>query len=96
MKTLEIPMERFGEPWKTYNIIVTKDLGDGTCLLVSITQSLETEDLDEPSYCTVIYRVEHGKPRLRKPLRRETFGNIRDAIHYCETADLSEFGITIK
>lgn len=94
METTTIPMERFDEPWKTHNIIVTKDLGDGTYLLASITQCPDAEDTDETRYCTVIYRVEHGKPRPRKPLRRETFGNIRDAIHYCETVDPYEFGIT--
>lgn len=84
-------LERFGERWKTFNFIATKDLGDGTYLLASITQSPE---INETNYYTVIYRVEHNRATHRNILRRETFSNIWDAVRYCETVDLGDLETT--
>ena len=94
--TVEIPLTRFGE-WKTSNLTAKRYLGDGICLLASIQQ--EVDDEGESRYCTTIYRKEYNRYGLlqnHKLLRRETFGYLWDAVHYCETVDLSEFGITIK
>lgn len=95
--TLEIPLKRFCEQWKAFNIIATKDLGDGTCLLASITHGLEIKDINETHYITVIYKGEYNRYGMignRKLLKRETFGNLRDAITFCETVGLGEIETT--
>lgn len=95
-KTMIMPMERFGE-WKTFNLITTKDLSDGTCLIASITRSLEIADIDETVYCTVVFRAdydEYGQFANPTRLRLETFSNIWDAVTFCETVDLGEIETT--
>lgn len=95
-KTMLIPMERFGA-WNTFNLIATKDLGDGTCLLASITRSIEFADIDENVYCTVIYRADYdryGQFADPKRLKLETFSNIWDALTFCETVGLGEIETT--
>lgn len=96
-KTTIIPMERFGKLWKTFKIIATKDLGDGTCLIASITQSMEIDYSDETRYITVIYRGEYNRYGMignHKLLKRETFGYLLDAITFCETVDLGDLETT--
>lgn len=88
-------MQRFGELWSAYTLTATKDLGGGSCLVAAIIQ--DKDDEGKINYCTDIYKAERGEYGLfHSPdhIKRETFSNLWDAIRFCETVDLSEFGIT--
>lgn len=92
--TVEIPLTRFGE-WVTFNLIAERDLGDGSCLVAEIMR--ETDDEGNTLYCADLYKAKRDKMGLlhdNENLRRETFGYLWDAVRFCETEDLSEFGIT--
>ena len=92
--TVEIPLTRFGE-WKTFNLTAERDLGDGSCLVAEIMR--ETDDEGNTLYCADLYKAkrdEIGMLHDNENLRRETFSSLWDAVNYCETVDLGEFGIT--
>lgn len=87
-------VRRFDQ-WRTYSLSSVKDLGDGTCLLAAIQQEVDEEG--ESRYCMTLYRAEYNRYGLiqnHKLLKREILDDPLDAVRYCETVDLSEFGIT--
>lgn len=89
-------VRRFDQ-WVTYSLSSVKVLGDGSCLLAAIQQEVDVEG--ESRYCTTLYRAEcnrFGLLQNQKLLKREILDDPLDAVRYCETVDLSEFGITIK
>lgn len=94
--TVEIPLKRFGN-WEAHSFSSEKELGDGTFLAASILYELDEDD--KSWYNAFLYiekRGEYGRLIEQKLLKQDVFGYIWDAIRFCETVDLSEFGITIK
>lgn len=87
---------RFKE-WETSRMRSECDLGDGAFLVASVILC-PLGDPDE-LYETIIYLERYDDDKRlteRKQLKHAAFSNIWDAVLYCETVDLSEFGITIK
>ncbi len=84
---------RFKE-WETSRMRSECDLGDGAFLVASVILS-PLGDADE-RYDTTIYLERYDDDRLteRKQLKHAAFGNIWDAILYCETVDLGEIETT--
>ena len=99
--TLLVNHQRF-ENWQTPVLSGRRRLNDGSYIVALIT-TIRIED-DALWHKVYIYRGRYfsfsdllqNKLGDRKTLKVETFNNLWDAIHYCETVDLSEFGITIK
>lgn len=99
--TLLVNRQRF-ENWQTPVLSGRRRLNDGSYIVALIT-TVRIED-DALWHRVYIYHGRYfscadrrqNKLGDRKTLKVETFNNLWDAIHYCETVDLSEFGITIK
>lgn len=97
--TLLVNHQRF-ENWQTIVLSGHRRLNDGTYIMALIT-TVRIED-DALWHKVYIYRGRYfscadrrqNKLGDRKTLKVETFNNLWDAIHYCETVDLGEFGIT--
>lgn len=83
------------EEWETHRMSSECDLGDGAYLVAEVLFDPSVDD--DERYATTIY-LEHydDNNRLtdRKQLKHAAISNIWDAVWYCETVDLSEFGIT--
>ena len=80
--------------WKTYRMRSECDLGDGSCLVAEVLLDPFWED---ECYATAIYLERYdddGFLTERKQIKNADFSNLFDAARYCETVDLSEFGIT--
>ena len=96
--TITIPMGRFGERWTAHTLTAAKDLGDGYSYSMVATISYGwDEGIRKIQYRTAVYKAKRGvlgSLHSHENLKRETFGNLLDAVRYCETVDLSEFGIT--
>lgn len=99
--TILLNHQRF-ENWQTIVLSGHRRLNDGSYIMALITTvRIEADALWHKVY---IYRgryfscADSRSNNLgdRKTLKMEIFNNLWDAIHYCETVDLSEFGITIK
>lgn len=97
--TLLVNRQRF-ENWQTITLSGRRRLNDGSYIVaLIITVRIEYDALWHKVY---IYHGRYfcwddrrqNKLGDRKTLKVETFNNLWDAIHYCETVDLSEFGIT--
>lgn len=97
--TLLVNRQRF-ENWQTITLSGRRRLNDGSYIVALIT-TIRIED-DALWHRVYIYHgryyswsdLRQNKLGERKTLKVETFNNLWDAIHYCETVDLSEFGIT--
>ena len=97
--TLLVNHQRF-ENWQTIGLSGHRRLNDGSYIMALIaTVKIEDDALWHKVY---IYRgryfscADRRRHQLgdRKTLKVETFNNLWDAIHYCETVDLDVFGIT--
>lgn len=97
--TLLVNRQRF-ENWQTPVLSGRKRLNDGSYIVALITTArIEDDALWHKVY---IYRGRYfscadrrqNKLGDRKTMKVETFNNLWDAIQFCETVDLSEFGIT--
>ena len=97
MKKTTTPTWRFRGQWNKFYQSALKDLGDGTCLLASITQDVDLEDFTT-TYCATIERADYLHPygliRNRRILKRDTFSNLRAAVIFCETIDLGDLETT--
>lgn len=97
--TLLVNRQRF-ENWQTPVLSGRRRLNDGSYIVALIT-TIRIED-DALWHRVYIYHGRYfswddrrrNKLGDRKTLKVETFNNLWDAIHYCETVDLSEFEIT--
>lgn len=87
-------VQRRFKKWETSRMRSECDLGDGAFLVAGVILC-PLGDPDE-LYETIIYLERYDDNRLveRKQLKHAAFSNIWDAVWYCETVDLSEFGIT--
>ena len=88
-------VQRRFDQWETNRMRSECDLGDGAFLVASVILC-PLGDPDE-LYETIIYLERYDDDnRLteRKQLKHAAFSNIWDAVLYCETVDLGEFGIT--
>lgn len=92
-KKQKMSQRRFDQ-WETNRMRSECDLGDGASLMACLILC-PLGDPDE-RYETIIYLERYDDDRLteRKQLKHTAFSNIWDAVLYCETVDLGEFGIT--
>lgn len=94
--TITIPMERFGERWTAYTLTAAKDLGDGYSLVATISYGWD-EGIRKIQYRTAVYKAKRGvlgSLHSHENLKQETFGNLLEAVRYCETVDLGEIETT--
>lgn len=93
-KKQKMSQRRF-EEWEAERVYSECDLGDGVYLEAEVSFDMNAED--DNRYATNIYLERYDDDnRLteRKQLKHAAFSNIWDAVLYCETVDLGEFGIT--
>lgn len=83
-------VQRRFDQWETNRMRSECDLGDGAFLVAGVILC-PLGDPDE-LYETIIYLERYDDNRLveRKQLKHAAFGNIWDAVRYCETVDLGE------
>lgn len=88
-------VQRRFDKWNTSRLFSERKLGDGNYLKAEVFFDPFADD--DAKYITDIFRERYDDDnRLtdRKQLKHAAFSNIWDAVLYCETVDLSEFGIT--
>ena len=93
-KKQKMSQRRFDQ-WETNRMRSERDLGDGAFLVAEVILC-PLGDPDE-RYETIIYLERYDDDnRLteRKQLKDAAFGNIWDAVLYCETVDLGEIETT--